>query len=239
MLCHELSLLIPEEERCIIAVLSHPDDELGMVGTLAKHAENGDRVYLVFLSYGELTSKFGNEPVEIIIEKRRQQVNEVCSIIGAQEPIFLELEDTNIQHTRENGIRLAEIYVALRPTAIITWGLGANHPDHRNTALIANDALTYCRLAKILPSKKDYRKPIRLFHYYESNSQLPIVYVDVTDTIEKTLLCGEYYASMFNWKGITRLMKDRRRARGMESGCMFAEKFNEPFAETRAKHLLF
>ena len=44
----------------LMAVFAHPDDELGCVGTLAKHAARGDQVMLVWTTHGELASQFGD-----------------------------------------------------------------------------------------------------------------------------------------------------------------------------------
>lgn len=224
--------------RSIVAVLSHPDDELGMVGTLAKHAEVGDLVFLVYLSFGELTTKFGDIPLEEIKEKRKEQADEIASILGIGDPIILDLGDMNILPTRENAIRLAEVLIDIQPKAILTWGTEAHHPDHRNTGQIVLDAMTYCRIPKIMPSKRSYREPIRLFHYLEKNSHNPIIYVDVSQTIQKVIACGEYYEHRFGWIDVGKRMEIRRRSRGMETGCLYAEKFNERIFAHTARDLL-
>ncbi len=224
--------------RSIVAVLSHPDDELGMVGTLAKHAEQGDLIFMVYLSYGEFTTKFGDLPIPEIKEKRKEQAEEISSILGASDTIFLDLGDTNILPTRENAIKLAEIFIETRPKAILTWGTNAPHPDHRNTGKIVLDAMTYCRIPKIMPSNRSYREPIRLFHYTERHTKDPVVYVDVSQTIQKAIACGEYYEHRFGWRNFGQRMEIRRRSRGMESNCTYAEKFNERMFSYVARDLL-
>ena len=47
-----------------MAVFAHPDDEIGAAGTLALHAQKGDRVMLVWMTRGELASQFGDTPEE-------------------------------------------------------------------------------------------------------------------------------------------------------------------------------
>ncbi|RMG27348.1 MAG: hypothetical protein D6732_20220 [Methanobacteriota archaeon] len=224
--------------RSIVAVLSHPDDELGMVGTLAKHAELGDSVFMVYLSYGELTTKFGNLPIPEIKTRRKEQAEEISSILGVSDPIFLDLGDTNILPTKENAIKLAEILIDTKPKAIVTWGINAHHPDHRNTGKLVLDAMTFCRLPKLMPSKRSFREPIRLFHYVDQDSIDPVIYVDVTQTIQKAIACGEYYEHRFGWAEVGKRMEIRRRSRGMESNCQYAEKFNEKILTHVAKDLL-
>jgi len=48
----------------LMAVFAHPDDEIGAAGTLALHAQKGDRVMLVWMTRGELASQFGDTPEE-------------------------------------------------------------------------------------------------------------------------------------------------------------------------------
>ena len=48
-----------------MAVFAHPDDEIGAAGTLALHAQKGDRVMLVWMTRGELASQFGDTPEEV------------------------------------------------------------------------------------------------------------------------------------------------------------------------------
>ncbi len=44
------------EKKTIISLFAHPDDELGAIGTLANHAERGDRVIMAWTTCGELTT---------------------------------------------------------------------------------------------------------------------------------------------------------------------------------------
>ncbi|MEW6420340.1 MAG: PIG-L family deacetylase, partial [Deinococcota bacterium] len=55
----------------IMAVFAHPDDEIGCIGTLAKHAARGDEVMLVWTTLGELASQFGDTPHEEVRRVRR------------------------------------------------------------------------------------------------------------------------------------------------------------------------
>ncbi len=224
-------------EKRILAILSHPDDELGMVGTLAKHAENGDNVFLIFLSHGELTTKFGNESIEKIKNVREEQAYEICTLLGINDPIFFDWGDTRISATRDNAIELAKKIAELQPHAIISWGPQSVHHDHRNTAQIVLDALTFCRLDKLMGRGKSYREPIRLFYYHE-NDLLPTIYVDVSSTIDKVTACGNYYENLFGWKDIGELMRIRRRGRGIDANCEYAEKFNERIISYQAQDLL-
>lgn len=48
--------------KCVFACFAHPDDEVGALGTLANHADRGDRVVLGWMTCGENTSMSKGRP---------------------------------------------------------------------------------------------------------------------------------------------------------------------------------
>ena len=62
----------PDAGRSLLAVFAHPDDEIGCIGTLAKHSARGDEVMLVWTTMGELASQFGDAPHEEVTRVRRE-----------------------------------------------------------------------------------------------------------------------------------------------------------------------
>ena len=72
----------------ILIVAAHPDDEiLGCAGTIARHVNNGDKVYVVFMSDG-VTSRSVADSNEV--EARKQAAKNASNILGISEsPRFL------------------------------------------------------------------------------------------------------------------------------------------------------
>ncbi|GAJ15137.1 unnamed protein product, partial [marine sediment metagenome] len=62
-----------DSEKTIFACFAHPDDELGCIGTLSKHAEKGDRVVLSFTTSGEMASFFESMSFSEIKKTREEQ----------------------------------------------------------------------------------------------------------------------------------------------------------------------
>ncbi len=218
--------MVSSASKSIIALLPHPDDEIGMAGTLAAHAMRGDIVNLIYLTYGELTTKFKDQSMEEIINIRKTQAEDVSQILGAQKPIFLNMGDSKISDSRDSSLELANLIARLKPDVIITWGSEAKHPDHKNTNSLLRNAISYARIPKLMENNFSHRSPIYLFYYYDDSSSLPVKFIDVTDSMNIALECGEYYGSFFNWKNVSELMKSRRKSRGMECQVAFAEKYN-------------
>lgn len=194
----------------LLAVFSHPDDECGCAATLAKHARRGDRVMIVWLTYGEMSSKFRGVPHAEVKRIREGWARDVAALIGAQH-VFLDLGDTRMQGSREEALQLARLYAEFKPDAVITWddkggGTFTPHPDHRATARVAYDAIVLARLPKaLLEGQPDgaeeaqaHREAVNFYQYAQYGTPdptLPIVHVDVTDTIDVSAQVYGYYAT--------------------------------------------
>ncbi|MBS3933027.1 MAG: PIG-L family deacetylase, partial [Truepera sp.] len=132
----------------LLAVFAHPDDELGCIGTLAKHARRGDAVLLAWTTHGELASQFTED--EASVRRIRQEHGAtIAKLIGAEHHFF-DMGDSMLTGSRREALQLARLYARFQPDAIITWSDDHPHPDHRMTARIAFDAVTLARIPKII-----------------------------------------------------------------------------------------
>ncbi len=222
------------EPMRILAIVSHPDDEIGIVGTLKNHADRGDEVYIAWMTRGEMTSVFDqNEYSQSDVGAiRMKQGEETARIIGAQ-AIFLDFIDSDVPHTRDAALQVARIIRKTRPSSIITWSPQTEgHPDHRNTGKIVMDATTYARIPRLIPELPAYRPPygegITTYVYGHAtySNPLPKLYVDITapatmDAIDQII---EVYKDIFPTD--IRRWKDRNaRYLGKAVGFEFAELF--------------
>ena len=217
------------EKKTIISLFAHADDELGAIGTLANHAERGDRVILAWTTTGELTSLFPDLSIEEVKKERRRHGEEIRKIIGAEKTVFLDLGDGMIENTREQRISVAKMYVEEKPDVVVSWGLFNNHSDHKNTGYLAVEAIKFARVKRIVGTDEPHRENVVLLQYFEEESHHPVKYVDVTDSIEKTKDAANFYAEIYGWKNVEDWVLGRRRSRGMESNTKYAEKFNMRF----------
>ncbi|MDH5403226.1 MAG: PIG-L family deacetylase [Candidatus Heimdallarchaeota archaeon] len=218
-----------DDKKTILSIFAHPDDELGSIGTLSNHVERGDRVIMSWTTCGEMTTLLKDLDIEEVKKERKRHGQEIVNIVGAEKAIFLDLGDTYIQNTREQRLTVADLYVQEKPDVVITWGLNNNHPDHRYTGYLALDAIKLARINAV-NNGQSHRKDVKLFHYFESQSRLPVRYVDVSETsMEKAVSCANFYAEIYDWKNVDSWVIDRRKARGLESSTKYAEKYNVQF----------
>lgn len=124
----------------VLAIAAHPDDEaLGCAGTLARHAQTGDTVHILFLADGETAR---SEVADI--KKRNTAAHAAAEVMRAKPPILLGLPDNRldslplldiVQHV-ENHIE------NINPEIIYTHHGGDLNIDHRVTH---QAVLTACR----------------------------------------------------------------------------------------------
>lgn len=72
------------ESVSVLCIAAHPDDEvLGVGGTLARHAADGEDVHICILSDG-VTSRYDDtSAADAEIERRRQRAEQAAGILGA------------------------------------------------------------------------------------------------------------------------------------------------------------
>lgn len=246
-----------------MAVFAHPDDEIGCIGTLAKHAARGDEVLLVWTTLGELASQFGDAPHGEVTRVRREHGAWVAKRIGAGFHFF-DMGDSRMTGGRSEALQLARLYARFRPNAVITWSDDHPHPDHRMTAKIAFDAITLARIPKIvneagssapIPPAPDlgdaapesgqdvaqleaWREPVRLYQYHAPASPYPEMFVDTTDTVDVAADVAAYYQAFYKWAWTPEQYRETRAQLGRLAGVKFAERFNVRGSHLRAREYL-
>lgn len=126
------------QERKLLAVLAHPDDEsLGFGGTLAKYAAEGVETHLVTATRGE-RGRFGaagkTVDPEIVGRVREAELRAAANTLGIRTVAILGYPDGGVDRTGTAvALRtIAEHIRRIRPQVVLTFGPeGAyGHPDH-------------------------------------------------------------------------------------------------------------
>jgi LmbE family N-acetylglucosaminyl deacetylase len=142
--------LLAQQQRVLLAIFAHPDDETFAGPVLARYAREGVKVYLAIATKGEKGADEHSPipPGDALAKARRAEAECACQKLGLQPPIFFDLNDgelgamtnplgKNIQAVADNTEKLIE---QLHPQVVVTWGPdgGYGHPDHR----LVSDAVT-------------------------------------------------------------------------------------------------
>src|SRR5690606_35175603 len=118
----------------LLVGLAHPDDEVGIAGTIMAQRARGDRVVIVWLTRGEMTEAFGPIPTGEVAAGRTEQGQRAGEILDV-ETVFLDFPDTGLVADRDTAAAVAKLICEIQPTGLITWGdawvRGMRHPDHQ------------------------------------------------------------------------------------------------------------
>lgn len=123
----------------ILVIAAHPDDEvLGCGGTIARHADQGDDVFITILGEGIMARADSPDNSSLRDKQKglKEQTIEVASILGAKEVI-----NYNFPDNRMDSVDLLDIIKAVeksiknfKPEIIYTHYIGDLNIDHAITS---------------------------------------------------------------------------------------------------------
>jgi bacillithiol biosynthesis deacetylase BshB1 len=218
----------------LTAVVAHPDDaDIFCGGTLAKHADRGDDVTIVYMTRGEYG---GFDTTEAELAATREAEAEAAAETLGAEASFLDFQDGRVTYSLENRLTLVEELREQRPDVVLTHFRDDMHPDHRVTSRLVTDAYYMCSLP-LLETDADPCEPDNVYYFGKPTSSFePEVHIDVTDhhsTKEEAILQHE---SQVEWleehggidaefDGLVEGVRAEARVLGRTRGVEFAEGF--------------
>ncbi len=215
-------------ELDLLAFGPHPDDaEIGLGGTLAKHAACGFRVGICDLTRGELGSNG-------TVETRQTEADAARKVLGIPVNENLGWPDGGIGSDPHHVRDAAEIIRRLRPRTIAVPYWDDRHPDHVDASRVLTEAAFKSGLRRYAASGEPWR-PEWVCYYFINDSAPATFLVDVSDwygTKRKALAC---YTSQFqltdagtvstrlNTPRFQQLIESRDAQFGALAGVAFAE----------------
>nr|MDO8112804.1 PIG-L family deacetylase [Candidatus Sigynarchaeota archaeon] len=228
----------------VIAIGPHPDDpEEGAGGTLARIAEAGERVIVVYMTSGGKGIPAKNE--EEAIKIREKEARAACQILGA-EPRFIGLHDGSCFPSESVVKELQDLFEQEEPKCVLTcWPLDT-HGDHRATGYMVLEA--YCRafgsnfnasmrdpLDLDDPANAAIMKFPGLFfwateQWHQSVQFQPTVFVNIDATIDMKMELVEAHASQNRGDSLVKWVEKIAMQLGDQSGgrVRYAEGFISP-----------
>ncbi len=190
----------------VLVIAAHPDDEvLGCGATMAKHVNNGDRVYVAILAEGitsreNMRDRTKNEEELFLLA---QEANKANKVIGVTELKLFDFPDNRMDSVDLLDIIkvVEELIENYHPDIIYTHHIGDVNIDHQR---IHQAVITACRP---IPTKHKV-KELLFFEVLsstewqpaEANPFIPNWFVDVTETIDiKRKSLKEYNHEMRVW----------------------------------------
>lgn len=129
----------------VLIVAAHPDDEvLGMGGTIAKYAMNGDSVAVLIVTDGSSSQYRDNEDLEQIIENKKRETQESARILGISRIYYGDQPDMKLDVTAHVDVNNAieKVIDDFAPDVVYTHFPGDINKDHE---CVYKSTLVACR----------------------------------------------------------------------------------------------
>jgi bacillithiol biosynthesis deacetylase BshB1 len=169
----------------LLVIGPHPDDiEIGMGGTVAKHAALGSRVGLCDLTAGEMGSNG-------TVKERVDEAEAARAVLGATWRVNLRLPDRELGSSPDHAYRIAALVRAARPSVVAIPHWSDRHPDHVAASHLLTDAIFSAGLRRF-PAEGGAWKPEWVCYYFINDSVAPSFIVDVSghyETKRRALAC--------------------------------------------------
>jgi len=212
--------------RKVLAVGAHPDDvELGLGGTIARHRDEGDEVFVLVLSRGEkgvgdatigLAGLSEREKLEIKGRIREKETKNALKILGIKEDYVkvLGFPDSGIQATEETLGKVSQLVKDVSPDIVYTHFPRDLHSDHVSTSIITIHA----------------GRKVKNLIFYESPSTCtnfsPNFFINISDYIAKKLEALRMHETQKDKPYMERdAILSKARFRGFQAGVLYAEAF--------------
>jgi LmbE family N-acetylglucosaminyl deacetylase len=178
----------------VVVVAAHPDDEvLGAGGTLAAHAQRGDKVFPLIVADGVQVRYDEQQRTEL-----KDACRKCCATLGVEEPEFLGFPDQQLDKFSQIEINqaLEERVLRRKPEVVYAHHYGDMNRDHQ---ILHDCTAVVCRpkpgafvkrvLSFAIPSSTDWVPQIT------GRSFVPNWFVDISATLERKLEALEHYKS--------------------------------------------
>jgi bacillithiol biosynthesis deacetylase BshB1 len=206
----------------------HPDDiEIGIGGTVAKHARLGHRVGLCDLTAGEMGSNG-------TVAERLAEAEAARAVLGAAWRTNLRLPDRAIGSSPEHLRAVAGLVRCARPASVAVPYWSDRHPDHVRASELLTEAVFSAGLRRF-DAPGEAWKPGAVFYYFINDHATPSFVVDVSDDYETKRRALACHATQFAPAGpeavATRLTSSRFQQLIESRDAQFGAQIQAAFAE--------
>ena len=186
----------------VIIFGAHPDDcDISSGGTAALFTQMGHKVKFVSLTNGNKGHHFMKQ--DELVARRKRETQEAARILGVEYEV-LDNDDGELMPTIENRKKVIKLICDWKADIVISCRPFDYHPDHRNTAIIVQDAAYMISVPLMIPDGEPLLKA-PLFLYVSDRFQKPLpfspdIVIDITPVAElKAEAICAHESQVFEW----------------------------------------
>lgn len=169
----------------ILMVGAHPDDcDFRCGGITIKYVEKGHKV--TFMSTCDGRGGHYDMSPEKLAARRREEASCVAELLGINYDIW-DIPDCEIMANLVNRKRLVRYIRKVSPDIIFTHRTNDYHADHRNTAILMQDASYLLSVPNFCPDVPAIRTPVIMYFYdrFTNPSFEADIVIPIDDVIDK------------------------------------------------------
>lgn len=195
----------PSPPGSVVVVAPHPDDEvLGCGGALCRHAADGARIAVIFLTSGELGLK--HLPRERAWRIREREARAAARILGVARVEFLRGPDWGVDQARRRLLApLRRLLQEEKPVLIYLPHPADGHPDHQAAEPLVRKALSPGRGRPPVLRGYEVWTPLGAFDHVE----------DITEVMPRKLRALRAHASQLKEFDYERAIRGLNQYRGV------------------------
>ena len=228
--------------KTALVVSAHSADFVWRAGgAIALHADAGDHVTIVCLSFGERGEsaklwRQGGMTLDRVKRERRREAEQAAGKLGAADIQFWDMGDYPLDLTREALDRLVDLHRQLHPSFVLTHS--RKDPYNHDHPAVSD----FTQYARIIAQAHGHRPgqevlgapPVFLFepHQPEQSEWKPAVLLDITPVWEKKRAAIECMAGQEHlWEYYTRVALQRgvQAARNSDQKVVYGEGYENVF----------
>ena len=211
----------------VLVFAPHPDDEtLGCGGTLLRHKNEGDDIYLAIVT--KISTKDGWAEEKVI--NRTKQIKKISKGYNFSDIFNFKLPAAKLDTIPIATIvnEISKVYEIVKPELIFIPNINDVHTDHEIISRALHSTLKWFRYPFIKKALM-YETPSETeFNFIGNNSFNPKSFIDISDYIdEKIKIMSVYEDEMghFPFPRSEKVIRSLAALRGSQSGYSSAEAF--------------
>ncbi len=197
-----ISIFSQNEVLNIVVIGAHPDDaDVSTGGTAIKFARLGHKVLFISVTNGD--AGHYSEGGGALAKRRRNEAMEAGKRYGVT---YHVMDNHDGELMPDLNVRLDIIRLIRKWNADVVIGPRSNdyHPDHRNTAILIQDAAFMVIVPNVAPDTPPLKKnPVFLFtqdRFQKPNPFHPDIAVDISDVYEQKIYgVSAHQSQFFEW----------------------------------------